>query len=398
VITGDPATTTLIDLPVQEPWLFVSVDGPLHFFIHPSNGALMTLEFTDSGLEVALPNPCPSSHDTIPILEGSCLSLSAFPLRDSLFAISGTNGQLLSLAADIDDDPAPPPIDSTPYTAPNRLWTLSGVTTASIEVLGGDCNCAGVLNHSKFILSDSGSRLRFRSTDPEQLIVGFRIFLRTRRPYGAPECVRINGREVPLAKTGQAVCMAALRPEEVKARRAQTLEFGGSRGRRVCIDKIDVFVIDAAAVPESGEATEFDWFADAATVFDFADGDGRAKKGLDGAADHLVQVFVNRAEKVDLSVFDVLVKKLYMSAEFARPARAILAKACRGDADEATAWGAALKEIVRAGHVSDALWRDVWRDLTLLPEEVREDVAGVVWAANQKYDGRSSVVAAFLTG
>jgi hypothetical protein len=192
--------------------------------------------------------------------------------------------------------------------------------------------------------------------------------------------------------------MAALRPAEVKTERAHTLEFGGSHDRRVCLDGIDVFVIGAAAVPACREVADFDWFADAATVFDFADGGARGRKGFAAIADQIVQVFVMDAEKVDVSVIDVLVKKLYTCPEFARPARALLAKACRGNKDEAAVWGAALREIVVAGHVDDSLWRDVWRDLALLPEEVREDVAGVIWGAIHKCDGRFSVVAAFLTG
>jgi hypothetical protein len=390
----------IIPLPLEEPWFFVAVDGPVHFFIHPATGALLTLEFTDSGVEVARLSPQSSRSNGIPLLQGTCIHLTAFSLGGSVFAISGSTGQLLSMTA-ADPDDIPPPTDSRPYDAPNRLWTLSRVSTKAIEVLGsGDCNHGVVLNHLRLVIADSGASLRFRSTDQQQLIVGFRVFFRTRRRYSPPEWLKVNGRNVAIAKSGQAVCMASLRPEEVRPLRSHTLDFGGAvRRRRVCVDGIDVFVIDATALPGAQDShDDLGWSEDGAGVFDFADAALVTRRGLTGVFDQLAMILPVAGNDVDAEMIDWFVRKVYTSPEFAGPARTILVKACNGTPEEAAAWGAALKSVVAAGEVHETLWPIVWRDLACLPECVRSSVATEVWAAERDYKGSFAVVAAFLTG
>jgi hypothetical protein len=166
VLNNESVTPIIITFPTPEPWLFICEDGPLHFFFHPSTGHILTIEFTDDGLEVGFPTSY-SCHTGIPLLEGKCLHLSAFSLFGSIFTISAKTGHFLTRTiADLDDDSISVSSDSPPFTPPNRIWTLSQVSTSSIEVLGGgDSNCSVVLSHSRFLIAEGGASLRIRSTD-----------------------------------------------------------------------------------------------------------------------------------------------------------------------------------------------------------------------------------------
>jgi hypothetical protein len=104
------------------------------------------------------------------------------------------------------------------------------------------------------------------------------------------------------------------------------------------------------------------------------------------------------AENADLELIETLVRILYTSPAFTRPARAILTKAFVGIDGAVVAWVEAIKRLIGAGEIHRDLWRELWRDLVLMPEGIREDTIAAVWAASPQSVGPFAVVAAFLTG
>jgi hypothetical protein len=318
-------------------------------------------------------------------------------MGDSVFAISAA-GQLMRLAAADECDGADAAAPPEPYQAPSRLWAAARVTTAGIEVLDeDDGECSGLLGHSRFVVADSGSTLRIRSTDPRQLVVGFRLFLRTKRKYRRPEWLKLNDRPVALPDAPLPAYMAALPREEVAPLRFHALEFGPGRGRHAFIRGIDVFVVDDTALPAPEARAGADWFADGVSLFDFADGGARTRGGLEGIGDLCGQICVC-AEEADLGLVPALVSILYTNPAFSRPARAVLAKAFAGMDGAAAAWAEEAKRLAASGEVHRDLWRELWRDLVLMPAAIRDDAIAAVWAASPQCVGPFAVVAGFLTG
>jgi hypothetical protein len=85
-IAGQPIVPVCVDLPVERPSVFVTAVGPLHYFGQPATGVVMTLEFTNAAIEVAVPKR-EGWHNEVPLLDGTCATLSG-----SISAFSPASG------------------------------------------------------------------------------------------------------------------------------------------------------------------------------------------------------------------------------------------------------------------------------------------------------------------
>jgi hypothetical protein len=377
-----------VDLPEKSPWLFVWATDAKHFFTNPSSGMIMSLEFTDSCFELSVLNRVQSC-------------LSAVVINNKVFTVSGVNGALMSLEPcvdeDVDDVSAAPP-DISLVAVPNHFWCLSQVSTECISVrsIYEDTDCSFILRHSRLVLN-SGARtnvLRFKSSNSAQLIVGFRVFLHVGRRYAKVPWIAVNGRRTPVKEPRPYVL--ALRPDEVASGQTHAIEFGPVGDAQIGCDGIDVFVIAAGKLARA-ESPEFDWLTDGGDLFDFTDATQHTERSHIFASENLCTQMLKGDAQLAADVVEWIVEMIYARPNLTALARRIIVKCGRGEQNVVAAWAAGIRRVIVEKKVHPEMWKVLWRDIALMPPDIRSNIIGTVWDSDPQFAGIFPAVAAFFS-
>jgi hypothetical protein len=404
VVRGDaaPVAWARIDAPERIAWAFFGADGARHFFVNPARGSLMAVDFRDDEFAASLLNHA-DAPAAASIFEARVASLSAWQAGADVFALSPATGRAMRLAPAAPDatDATDDATGARPLDVPAHLWTFSELSARAIEVtlpaLRRDA--AQLLRGQRLIFDHALPQkvLRVQSTSPDQLIVGVRVAVGSGAPSHVPPWITVNGRQVTV-EGPRAFCFALAR-DEVRPRAVVTVEVGSNGGYDINVDDLKVFVVDRAAVAGEGEDAH-GWFADGQSVFDFSDeSDGEGARGGDirlQLMERCSRVAAQGEGALGGEEFRAALAIVYADPEVSVNARRLALK-CVAQTDQAVAqWAEVAREAVRHRKVHRDCWEALWRDITLMPEGIRNAILPHVWEAEPAITGPFPVVAAFL--
>jgi hypothetical protein len=407
-IRGDliPIRFVKIELPLKMPLKYIGQQGVILYFISPHSGCTVSLEFTDNSYETALVN------DTGPLrmglLDGNMACVSICSAGDELFAVSGTNGKLMKLLpAGLDESGIVPEAitdsDEGPVVVPAHFWTQSSPSvSSSIKVIEPESHSDArlLLGHDRFIFNHRLSRrmLHISSTAPSDVIVGVRVCLGLGPPSYVPTWIKVNGRKVDV-KGPRCFCFA-LSPAEVREASVVRLELGAQSTADVKLEGLDVFIVNRTDFPPSffgADQGRDDWFFNASSAFDFEDATTRRiSEPRRQLQDLCTQVIAAGGGRLDSESMASILRLMYRDPLLAVQCRRIVVKCAEPSQQLFEVWGAVIARAVAEKEVHSDMWATLWRDLALLPGDLRNRILEEVWGASPEFAGPFAVITAFL--
>jgi hypothetical protein len=178
------------------------------------------------------------------------------------------------------------------------------------------------------------------------------------------------------------------------------LELGAQSTADVKLEGLDVFVVDKADFPPSffdkPQGTD-DWFFNASSAFDFEDATlGRIPDPRKQLQDLCTQIMAAGGGSLDSESMASILGLMYKDPSLAVQCRRILVKCAEPSQRLFEVWGAVIARAVAEKEVHSEMWATLWRDLALLPGDLRNGIVERVWAAAPEFAGPFAVVAAFF--
>jgi hypothetical protein len=378
------------------PWRCVHNAGGLHFFVNPYSTALMTIEITDDSFEIVLLTKV-DRHQMQRPLRTAGPFLSYWIDGAELRMIAGPTGRSMSFVTGGENSDDEEISETVEFSVPAQFWATSQVTNASIQVSGDfvDGNGTSLLHHNRVKFNSSGPRvLRVRSTDPGQVIIGFKLSL---EGGFRPPWVRLHDRKV-IVQSSRAY-MLALKRSEI-SNEDIVIEFGANPMSDTTCECLAVFVVDKSEIgPPVEEVSTFDWMTEATNLFDYADGRTGKIKGPLVRLQNLCSWIVNpNGEELDEATITGLVNLMYTNPDSATFCRRMIVKGVKDREKGLRIWAAELRRLVLEKAVHKQAWELVWRDLALLPGELRREILSELWTSEPEFSGYSAVLCAFFPG
>ena len=326
---------------------------------------------------------------------------------------------------------------------PAHFWSVAKISLNDLILTEPTSNKDGkeLLSGERFIFDHRLPRkiMCVQSTNPNQLIIGFRVFLGLNSPNHRPPWIKINGRKTDV--NSNPAFMLPLSPHEVKPKFVNKIELGSNGGFDINCDRIDVFVIDSDILPEKylnlWNYEKYYWFTDGKTVFDFDDNytsnkrrnnqssnqgdnkkldpkEAKIKKNnakisyLMNLCSLCIRNYNEESKKTDAvnqPNFEILnkdslryiIRMIYSNKEIADASRRILNKIVSNTDEASKIWGEEIIKCINDGMVSDDCWEILWRDVSLLIQVLSEETIENLWKAKPKIEGTYAIISAFTT-
>jgi hypothetical protein len=390
------ATIKLTD---QIPWICIHNQGALHFFLNPVSSAVLTVEITDAEFEVAVLNKLDPDYHYREFRPPS-FYLSYYVIGEDIFMISAQSGRKMALThgAEDSDDEDDEDVNDV-FTVPATFWSLSRIATGPILVSGtyADGDGANLINHHSRVRfrADGRKELRFKSSDPNVVIVGFKVSIDGSSANARPKWLKLNDRKT-IVKAARPY-MLALKPNEVQSGEI-TLELGSNGSSDIQCDGVDVFTVSQCSLPRRADS-QGDWMIDATSVFDYADGKPHKISGPLGAIENLCSLTLTaNGEELNDDTVIALVRLMYEAPDTSIFCRRMLVKGIGDRAKGLQLWATEMKRLVVAKAIHGQSWKLFWRDLALLPDELRSQIIGDVWMAGPEFPSPAAILCAFISG
>lgn len=399
-------TTALTNNALSFISLHPTIDS-IFFLGNPYTGIIYTLEFTDTSIEFSsFSKNAPTGN--MPLFDHQIFTYSAAQLR----AISHKGKMMMLASADAPDqtddeekeesDDEEVIEDDDPFDVPASFWSQSTISTNGIEVSApkaqSDARC--LLSGTRFVFSNIIPKkiLEISSNDPNQLIVGFRVYTCNYSYNHRPPYIKLLGRKYVV--TSQRSFCIPLRPSEIRPKRKYRIEFGSLEGNDITCDALDVFVINREDLPEKYKIVDdssYNWFKDGTSIFDFVD--SKNEKTIDTIVEltSMISSAVTLSYKATEESLVRFIHYLYSKPEISFSARRLIMKGSKDKDRDVIIWAKEMKKMIENKEIDEKLWNLVWRDFTLLPRELKKDISTVIWNANSTYSSIYSVLSAFLT-
>ncbi|KAK8900593.1 hypothetical protein M9Y10_002922 [Tritrichomonas musculus] len=363
-----------------------------HIFVHPNSGSLVSIEFTDGGIEIA---PLNSQYARTPInalLENRMQILSTFSIGNFFYAIE-SGGTVSSLKyGEVESDRE---IDIQ-YRVPATFWTRSTVMSTSVQMKapGYQENCR-LFNGDRlnFTSPNTPKVVEVSSTNMTQLIVGFCITVKSTPPPKGSYVI-CHGRSTPLFER----VSIPLRMSEVKSRATHTIEFYCPSSQSLTVDRIDVHFIDMSTflkIPANSHM-DFDWRTASSSLFDFVDDNRRSGNVLHTICSHCILSIVADQADIDTENVRELVRVMYREPELGNAARSAICRISKDRNRFAMLWAKQLNEMINNNDIHESQWEVVWRDYQLMPNDCKQVVQKAIWEKTPNMNGIDPFVSAFL--
>ncbi|OHT10047.1 hypothetical protein TRFO_20855 [Tritrichomonas foetus] len=393
---------------------FVFNTNALHFFVNPLSGAIVTIEFTDSEIEVSsLSQNIPVGN--LPLFDRSIATLTTFNMEGELHAI-GQSGKILSLqSADINDEQEDDDSEeeensvcdmsliNSSFSVPATFWTTTTVCKSSIDVTspGIPGDYSNLISGNRFTFPGQLMKkaLDISLKDDNSLILGFRIYAGSSSHKHRPPFAKIFGRKHVF--TGPRSVLIPLKPDEIGPRKHYRINFGSNNNNDICIDGLDVFTLPVIRLSRkyTVQSREFDWMKDSTDIFDFSDS-LHIMRTNDFISELIGRVSASIPEfLVDDKTIEFLVEILYTKPEVALAARRILIKGSPPDAKNRVLqiWANIISRLVNEKKINEKQWPLLWRDVALLPKTLRTQITPLIWKSQPQVSGTFSIMTAFFT-
>ena len=387
-----------VELEQKVNWSFVHAIGPLHFFINPMTGAIMSFEITDKGFEVSMVSKMPNG--SFPLVQERGAFFSVFSHDDDLFAIASTGKVAkLSFGAEALENDASDESDSqyekSVIKVPPSFWTRSRSVTEGIVITCADMRQDLIfLNRGSHSIGMRGKKLKIKSVDPNQVIVGLKVVIGSVSSRHRSSWLKINGRRAEI--NGQRAYMLPVEPQDVGG--IVNLELEENDDNDVVCTRIDVFVISKDEVPDKYNdivKQEPTWLTCSTSVFDFYYDFEYTGGSVIECAMGCAEIINPGDTELDEQTLHNIVHIMYSVPSFASPCRLILRK-CVKDRDRASMfWADEMSKMVRDKTVHSDSWQLFWRDFSLLPPAAVQPVMDTVWQNAEQYSGAFTVISAF---
>lgn len=436
-------------------FVFIGNNGTTHYFENPFTGALLSVDFNTqtSSFDVSYLNKEIENSSTSCLFEGKMKSLSNILINSILYSISPKSGKLTymlrSLSADeeeeenevnntktenedneiddenivfSDDSESEPNLDLSEndsenitlppenenITVPASFWLNSQIATQDINITSPHCDgdLNRLLSGSRYIFYNGlkHKNILIQSTNPNQLIVGFRLTL-GQPPHRSP-WIKINGRKQ--TTTPHRSFMLPLKPSEVKPKAINKIELGGNGSLDINCDYLDAFVIDKSAFPKNYDylTTQYDWFNFGTSLFDFVDKKVSTKKIRSQKSNKLLDLMNicsyalggnNPNFNLNEQQLREVIRIMYTRPNATEMSRRIIVKLVK-DKEKATAiWANEIMKMIDEKAIAKEAWALLWRDLSLLPPQFLDEISSRIWSTENIVDGAFPVITAFMT-
>jgi hypothetical protein len=236
--------------------------------------------------------------------------------------------------------------------------------------------------------------LRVKSTDPNQVIVGFKLSF---EGGFRPSWLKLYDRKI-LIKTSRAYMLPLKRSELLNEE--SVIEFGGNPNSDTTCEYLGVFVVPRSSLPTIVEDTSpFDWMMDATDLFDYEDSRLPTIKGPLLRIGNLCSLILNpNGEELDDETIRTLVNLMYTSPDNATFCRRMIVKGVKDRDKGMRIWAGEIRRLVVEKAVHKQAWGLLWRDLALLPVDVRKEILNQLWDTEPEISGFSALLCAFCSG
>ena len=338
------------------------------------------------------------------------------------------------------------------FIVPPSFWTISKIASKFLI----EISAHNIQSDPSILLSGIGGggfvfpgEIRHKCLDvsikdDNLLIVGFRITVGLSNPSlrNRPSYIKVFNRKYSLHSSSSSspytICVP-LRPEEIRLRRRYRLGIGNNESNDnydIFIDSLDVFTIrvdqlDAKKYSWIKRSKEIDWFKDGNNVFDFNDSRQIVKisKSIKIDENHLkgrnprifkrkiklgndvMSYLINNISlafplefEMDDNTIGELVGIMYGNPDISMAARRMIIKGAKlfgADSDRKYAvlkiWADTICKLVNDGKINDKQWGLLWRDLALMPQDLKDAITPIVWKSKPQLSGTFTALSAFLT-
>ena len=315
------------------------------------------------------------------------------------------------------------PVINENIQVPPWFWTLSKVSTNDISIVESKNNkdIHQLLSGSRYIFDESlkHKSLLIQSTNANQLVVGFRVSLGSSASYHRPPWVKINGRKQSV--NSMRFFMLPLKPGEVKSKAINKIEFGSNNGYDINCDRIDVFVIDKSMFPKEYlylTVKSYDWLNLGTSLFDYIDSKVSKKKRLYQFNDRIINLMnlctqaiagedqqnsnnndskSSESEVMSEVQLRKVIRLMYFNPKASDMCRRLIVKCVRNRDDAIKIWADEIVQTVQQKQVAEESWSLIWRDISLLPQELMQATSNKLWESDYVLDGPCSVISAFMS-
>jgi hypothetical protein len=367
----------------------------VHMLRMVQSGAVVMLEFTDSGI----------SCNLIPFAGGETAGRShqigVFEMRNTVGTI-GADGHLYELVArepisrvDFARTIAYPLAheaeeDGFDFKVPASFWCGVRTEPGGVHVtdeLGVEFNW--VIGRQRHTISQNHIKLYFRTISRNRVIAGFGVGVAMEPIESVPLWMKIQNRKFLFERKVPRRYCFALKESEAYPGAFVRMEFE-SEGPELLLDGIEVYVTDSAGFPSPRELST-DWKFGTRDLKAFVD------SGEEDCDSQIAFVIVSlsaarfRNEGPDREAVIGLVKLMYSDRRYANACRRTLLKA--GGSDIEDMWAEGIRQVCDAKAVDPGMIDLLWRDYCLLGEEHQKKVGDVIW----NIVGNGTSVFAFLS-
>ncbi|OHT02767.1 hypothetical protein TRFO_30024 [Tritrichomonas foetus] len=362
----------------------------LLLFINPSSGALFTIEFTDSCIEVASIEGMKNGK-TLKLFENTIQLYSIVTTPSSAFGIS-INGTLMSLLGTESE------LQKEEYQVPASFWSNCEVaTTDQAEITGTDTTQNyNTLFHDSvafFHTSVSHKVMTLSLKDQSYSIVGFMLSFGGHGANHRPSYISVYGRQYNCGK--EVNYMVPLMPTEVKPGKKLDIEFSNSATAEIAMQGIRIFIIKSEkilpflqTVLRSNESCK--------SLLDFDDININPSKKIETICFHLISSIIPREdEEINKESFLQVVEMMYTNESFSLYTRSAIVRIVKIQPSFLNIWVDKLKEMIINRTIDNKLWDDAWRDYYLLPDESKAQIKDIIWDSCPQLGSADSIISAF---
>jgi hypothetical protein len=283
-----------------------------------------------------------------------------------------------------------------PYEVPHSFWALATRQAEGVHLTLDSPSCCidALLNGSSVELPpEHEQHILIETTSDVMVLVGFSI--QACGIVGSPDdYLQIFDRKYPMSDEGLAI---PLRPEEVGLKRTFRLKIVSTglvtlQAFSVYTVSVDKLCIDVESREQRGDV---DWVAQGRSLFDFS----RGPRKKDDVFARLFDRLSQSVESIELdAVFVEAVQRIYRSKVMSDAFREIVVKSAVGKEEKAAElWAEAVRSVVEQDKVDAVLWPMLWRDVSLLPADLRTSVDQVLWAKERAIESVHAAVCAFTS-
>jgi hypothetical protein len=269
-----------------------------------------------------------------------------------------------------------------PFQVPLSFWSTAKINPAGVHISleSPAASLDGLLVHEPIDISGDlrDRRLIVKSSSATDVIVGFAMKAQFGRSYPDASVVVYDR----IYRLGLRTVLIPLKPCEMKPGATHVLTVRGEG--QIVLLFIDPFVLPAAALKDdTGQESLFNF----------------ARRPLEGGSvvDKLFDKVSGYAMVEVDELFVDVAKCIYQNVEYAEYFRAIATRSAKKDENKAMElWAEAIRELLTIEVQTVNNWSALWRDIGLLPDEVRRDLAALMWTHKNNEKSVESALCAFL--